>query len=92
MHNHLAQAGSPDKLALPDNVLDVLDQYLEQLPLFSGSVPVSSRRSLDARSVELWNRCMWLIAQGEGGVLGILSKGMEYLTSGSGLVGLFSNN
>lgn len=35
---------------------------------------------------------MWLIAQGEGGVLGILSKGMEYLTSGSGLVGLFSNN
>lgn len=69
---------SSNPLAIPDNTLRTLDTHLSQLPLSRTALTTSTRQQLDTKGTELWNTCLQVVGTcGEGGVCGLLSKGLS---------------
>lgn len=74
----ISSTTSYSPLAILDDTLRTLDKHLNQLPLSRTALTTSTRHQLDTKGMELWNTCLQVMGTcGEGGVRGLLSKGLS---------------
>jgi hypothetical protein len=73
----LSNASTSEQSLVADTSVELLDNYLDEIPLFTVAPSSTNRRQLDTEGTKLWNKCTQLMAiSADSSELKLISKGL----------------
>ncbi|RLL95832.1 hypothetical protein CFD26_104501 [Aspergillus turcosus] len=73
----LSNASTSEQSLVADTSVELLDNYLDEIPLFTVAPSSTFRRQLDTEGTKLWNTCTQLMAvSADSSELKLMSKGL----------------